>query len=101
MAGVRLRKLIFSRLVKRAEVLTAVQNRGRQPLEMARISVRNRPPLKPLARAWLLPFGARALLPAVFFSRPERRTLTWRARVPALRFGPARNDKSFGDEFKN
>ena len=43
----------------------------------------------------MLSLGARALLPAVFFPRPERPTMTWRARVPALRFGPTRSGKPF------
>ena len=43
----------------------------------------------------MLSLGARALLPAVFFPRPERPTMTWRARVPALRFGPTRKGKPF------
>ena len=45
----------------------------------------------------MLSLGARALLPAEFFPRPERPTMTWRARVPALRFGPTRNGKPFRD----
>jgi hypothetical protein len=32
--------------------------------------------------------GARALLPAVFLPGPKCRTEVWRARMPALRFGP-------------
>ena len=43
----------------------------------------------------MLSLGARALLPVVFFPKPERPTMTWRARVPALRFAPTRNRKPF------
>ncbi len=43
--------------------------------------------------AGLLPFGARALLPAVFFPGPERQTLARRARVPALQLDPTRTDQ--------
>jgi len=49
----------------------------------------------PAGQECLLLFGARALLPAVFFPGSGRRTEAWRARVPALRFGLARNGKPF------